>query len=66
MNMLEISKNARDSSLVLASLETRIKNEALLCIANDLNAKREEIIRANEEDLKRSEKENLPDRKSVV
>ena len=60
MNMLEISKNARDASLLLASLESRIKNEALLCIANDLNAKRDEITRANQEDLKRSEKENLP------
>lgn len=43
----------------MANAETALKNKALSQIAADLLQKKEEIIKANEADIKRSEAESL-------
>lgn len=60
MDMNELARRVKEASIVLASAGTELKNRALAQIARSLQDGREEIIRANREDLLRSEKENLP------
>jgi glutamate-5-semialdehyde dehydrogenase len=60
MIMDELARQVKESSIKLAAAGTELKNKALAHIAESLNDKKEEIIRANREDLERSEKENLP------
>jgi glutamate-5-semialdehyde dehydrogenase len=60
MKMDELARQVKESSIKLAAAGTEIKNRALAHIAASLNEKKEEIIRANREDLERSEQENLP------
>ena len=45
------AQRARESSYSLASMDLRTRNEALLKIAEALEANSEEIIKANSEDL---------------
>lgn len=60
MKMDELARQVKESSIKLAAAGTELKNKALANIAESLNERKEEIIKANQEDLDRSEKENLP------
>lgn len=60
MNMEELARQVKESSIKLAAAGTELKNKALANIAQSLNERKEDIIKANQEDLDRSEKENLP------
>ena len=59
MNTIESAQIAKKVSVHLAACSTEVKNKALKEIANALLERKEQIIKANEEDLKRSEEENL-------
>ena len=59
MNMEELARQVKESSIKLAAAGTELKNKALANIAQSLNERKEDIIKANQEDLDRSEKENL-------
>ncbi len=61
MVMDELARQVKEASIELASAGTELKNKALSRIAESLHERKEEIIRANREDLDRSKKENLPD-----
>lgn len=60
MNMDELARAVKKSSIKLAAVGTERKNKALAQIAQSLKEKQEEIIKANQEDLVRSEREKLP------
>ena len=50
-NMLEIAKQAKAASVVLAQLGNVQKNQALLTIAEQLEARQAEILAANAKDI---------------
>jgi Gamma-glutamyl phosphate reductase len=60
MSMNELAARVKEASIKLAGAGTELKNKALDQIARSLKSRRDEIIKANREDLLRSEKENLP------
>ena len=55
MDVVEIAKNAKTASLEIADLKEEIKNDALLKIADDIDAAKEEIFDANKLDLDAAE-----------
>ncbi|MCL2336489.1 MAG: glutamate-5-semialdehyde dehydrogenase [Firmicutes bacterium] len=59
MNMTELARRAKEASIKLAAADTALKNKALAQIAWSLEQHQEEIIKANREDLARSEQEHL-------
>ncbi len=59
MNIKEIAQKAKEASVLLAAADNVLKNNALLAIANALNANRIAIIQANKMDLLEAEKCNL-------
>ncbi|HHT47475.1 MAG TPA: glutamate-5-semialdehyde dehydrogenase [Firmicutes bacterium] len=59
MLMDELARRVKESSIKLAAAGTEAKNKALAQIAESLKARKIEIIKANQEDLKRSEQEGL-------
>lgn len=59
MNMDELARQVKESSIMLAAAGTDVKNKALAHIAQSLQERKEAIIKANREDLDRSEQENL-------
>ena len=58
-DLTEYAKSAKKASQILATLSTSVKNKALENIASALLDSSEEIFKANEEDVSRSEAENL-------
>lgn len=60
MSMNELARRLKEASIKLAGAGTELKNKALAQIAESLKSRKDEIIKANREDLLRSEKENLP------
>lgn len=60
MRIRETCSQVKAASLKLAAASTEKKNKALLRIAESLIAHKQEIFKCNEEDLKRSEAENIP------
>lgn len=60
MSMNDLARRVKEASIKLAAAETELKNKALVQIAESLKHSKEEIVRANREDLSRSEKEHLP------
>lgn len=56
MNFEDIAKNAKEASLKVAALPTEVKNRALLLIADELEAHKNEIFEANRLDLIEAEK----------
>jgi len=58
--MNELAGRVKEAAIKMAGAGTELKNRALAEIAAALAGRQEEIIRANQEDLQRSEKENLP------
>ncbi|MHC4440514.1 MAG: glutamate-5-semialdehyde dehydrogenase, partial [Planctomycetota bacterium] len=59
MNINEIAAAAKSASILLAAVNTELKNNALAEIAKALNQRSAEIIAANTEDLAEAEKDNL-------
>lgn len=56
----DMAKMVKEASLKLAAADTALKNAALERIALSLAERKDEILKANLEDLSRSEKEKLP------
>lgn len=50
-NVLEIAKKAKDASIFALQMSTKIKNDALYKIADEININKNEIISANNLDL---------------
>ena len=59
MRITQLAGQVKEAAILLANAETALKNKALSQIAADLLQKEEEIIKANEADIKRSEAESL-------
>ena len=59
MNIFDFAEAAKSASIKLAAFESDKKNAALAAVATALDARRNEIISANADDLKRSEDEAL-------
>jgi len=59
LSIQERAEEARKASLKLAVQDANVKNAALEAMASALESSKNEILRANEEDCLRSEKENL-------
>lgn len=59
MGINEFAGQVKEASIKLAAMDKDQKNRALAQIARALVERQDEIIRANREDLTRSEKENL-------
>lgn len=59
MNVEQTCQQVKAASLKLAAASSEEKNKALLHIAEVLSAQKEEIFRANQEDLRRSEAEKV-------
>jgi len=59
MNMTEMAVKAKEASIKLSAMSGEMKNKALEMIAVKLDERKNEIIKANEEDIRRSESENL-------
>ena len=60
MSIADTCRSVKSAAIKLAACSTEVKNSALARIAKELAAHKEEIFRANQEDLRRSEAENLP------
>ena len=56
MDFIQIAKNAKEASLKIADLSTEIKNDALIKIADEIEASKDEIFDANKKDLSEAEK----------
>lgn len=56
MDFIQIAKNAKEASLKIADLSTEIKNKALIQIADEIEAHKNEIFEANKKDLTDAEK----------
>ncbi|HHV97352.1 MAG TPA: glutamate-5-semialdehyde dehydrogenase [Clostridiaceae bacterium] len=56
----DMASLAMKASIELAALSPELKNDALNCIAETLLKNKDKIIEANQEDLERSQKENIP------
>ncbi len=56
MDFIQIAKNAKEASLKIADLSTEIKNKALIQIADEIEAFKNEIFEANKTDLTDAEK----------
>ena len=56
MDFIQIAKNAKEASLKIADLSTEIKNDALIKIADEIEASKSEIFDANKKDLAEAEK----------
>ena len=56
MDFIQIAKNAKEASLKIADLPTEIKNKALIQIADEIEAFKNEIFEANKTDLTDAEK----------
>lgn len=59
MDIKEMAISAKKASTNLAAVDTQLKNKALSEIAKLLQLRSDEIFKANDEDIARSEKENL-------
>lgn len=59
MKVSEMALQVKEASIKLAASKTELKNKGLDIIAKKLYERKLEIIKANEEDIKRSESENL-------
>ena len=59
MNMNELARQVKEASIMLAGAGSDLKNKALAKIAESIKQRKDEIIKANREDMLRSEQENL-------
>jgi len=58
-NIIRVAELAKKASIELAAADSRLKDNALKRIAETLSERKDEIVKANSEDLERSEKEKL-------
>ena len=58
-NMLDIAKQAKAASVVLAQLGNVQKNQALLTIAEQLEARQAEILAANAKDIEFAQSQGI-------
>ena len=56
MDFTQIARNTKEASLKIADLSTEIKNKALIQIADEIEAHKNEIFEANKKDLSDAEK----------
>ena len=56
MDFVKIAKEAKNASLKIADLDEKIKNEALLKVARELENSKEELFEANRQDLENAKK----------
>lgn len=54
-NFIDITKNAKQASLKIAELDTNLKNQALIKIADTFETHKSEIFEANKKDLEEAE-----------
>lgn len=59
MSISELARQAKEAALKLVACDAALKDRALAEIADELLKRREEIVKANLEDLERSKNENL-------
>lgn len=57
MNITELARQAKESSFILASLSSEVKNAALRSVAQALRARADEILQANALDLQAAQAE---------
>ena len=57
--MNRVGRDAREASRLMAAASTESKNQALLAIADALDAARPEVMAANQQDLAAGEKNGL-------
>lgn len=62
VDLEKLGKNAQAAAAKLAQLPTAVKNKALLQMAADLRANKEEIIAVNKEDLKQAKENKAPEK----
>ncbi|MCF7957851.1 MAG: glutamate-5-semialdehyde dehydrogenase, partial [Phycisphaerae bacterium] len=55
----DIARKARQASVVMASLSTEVRNNALATVANALAAAREDIVKANQQDMDQARHEGI-------
>jgi glutamate-5-semialdehyde dehydrogenase len=55
----QLGINAKQASTIIANLDTKKKNEALLKIAENLDLNREDLIKANQLDLEQAKHNNI-------
>lgn len=60
-NINQLGKQAKEASRILAKLTTKEKNELLIAAADALVAHTDEILQANQEDLKRAKENSMPE-----
>ena len=56
MELIDLVKNAKEATYILQSLDTDIKNKALLEIANKIEENKDKIFEANKKDLEYAQK----------
>lgn len=59
MDIENIALNSKKAAVLIGAAGTEVKNTAILKIAEAIERKKEQITEANNEDLKRSEKESI-------
>ncbi len=59
MDIHALARQVKDASMKLAGLNSEVKNKALAQIAQALDKHKDEILQANQEDLRRSKEENI-------
>lgn len=57
--MVQLGKQAREASRLMASADTSVKNRALLAMVDALNDSRDDLIRANAKDLEAGRQKGL-------
>ena len=61
MNLEQMGQAARDAAYVLADSSTQVKNQALLVMADALEAAAERILAANQQDLNAARESGISD-----
>lgn len=59
LNMVEVGKRAKKASYTLATLTSKIKNDALEEIAKEIVLRSEEILEENQKDIKNAKENNI-------
>ena len=57
--MRKLGSEAKEASMVLAQASLEKKNEALGCIADEIESKREQILKVNAEDLELAKQKSI-------
>ena len=60
MDLAQIGKSAKEAEIILRTLETNKKNEALLVTADNLVKDTDKLLAANEKDMENGRANNMP------